>query len=61
MRDGLEFNLAYIPDDFEFEAKEEFDPVYMKALFDLGYEMAKSGYPWKKAPPYFEGSDWSEK
>ena len=61
MRDGLEFNLAYIPDDFDFKAKEEFDPVYMKALFDRGYEMAKSGYPWKKAPPDFEVSEGVKK
>lgn len=51
VRDELDFNLAYIPSDFEVEAKEAFDPVYMKALFDLGYEAAKSGYPWSKTPP----------
>jgi hypothetical protein len=31
-----------------------FDPVYMRKLFDLGYKMAKNGYPWAKAPPGFE-------
>lgn len=26
----------------------------MRKLFDLGYEMAKDGYPWAKAPPRYE-------
>jgi len=52
-RDGNDFNLAYIPSDFAEEPTEGFDPEYMGKLFDLGYQMAKSGYPWKKAPPGF--------
>jgi hypothetical protein len=54
LRDKLDFNLAYIPGDFDVEPKEEFDPVFMKALFDLGFEAAKSGYPWSKTPPGLE-------
>jgi predicted acylesterase/phospholipase RssA len=50
-RDGIDFNLAYIPETFDVEATEPFDPVYMKALFEVGYELAKSGYPWVKVPP----------
>ena len=50
-RDGLDFNLAYIPREFDAESKEVFDPDYMSQLFDLGYEMAKDGYPWAKLPP----------
>ena len=50
-RDGLDYHLAYIPDDFEEDKVEQFDPEYMKALFERGYEMAKDGYPWAKAPP----------
>lgn len=53
-RDRLDFNLAYIPDDFAHQPKEEFDPEYMTALFNLGYQLAKDGYPWKKHPPGFE-------
>ena len=48
--DGLNYHLAYIPDDFNEKSKEMFDPEYMRKLFDLGYRMAKSGYPWHKAP-----------
>ena len=50
-RDGLDFNLAYIPGDFEEKSKEEFDPEYMKKLFDTAFDRARSGYPWEKLPP----------
>jgi predicted patatin/cPLA2 family phospholipase len=53
MRDGNDFNLAYLPADFTEKPTESFDPVYMGKLFDLGYQMAKVGYPWKKWPPGF--------
>jgi len=53
-RDGIDYNLAYVPDDFDERAKEMFDPEYMRKLFDFGYRMAKSGFPWEKAPPGFE-------
>ena len=52
-RDGNDFNLAYIPPEFTEEPTESFDPVYMKKLYELGYQMALDGYPWKKAPPRF--------
>ncbi len=50
-RDGLDYHLAFIPDDFNLESKEPFDPEYMGKLFELGYEMARQGYPWRKQPP----------
>ena len=53
-RDGIDFHLATIPEDFDLKPKEDFDPVYMSRLFDLGYQMAKNGYPWHRAPPGFE-------
>jgi predicted acylesterase/phospholipase RssA len=52
-RDGNDFNLAWIPSDFTDKPNELFDPVYMKKLFDRGYQMALHGYPWQKAPPGF--------
>ena len=55
-RDGLDFNLAYIPHDFNEPQKEAFDPEYMQGLFDLGYRMGRGGYPWIKAPPEMEGT-----
>lgn len=50
-RDGNDFNLAYLPSDFTHEPSEGFDPVYMKKLFERGYQMALDGYPWEKGPP----------
>ena len=52
-RDGNDFNLAFIPPDFAEAPTEGFDPVYMGKLFELGYELARNGYDWKKAPPDF--------
>jgi hypothetical protein len=36
-RDGVDYNLAYIQPDFPNTKHEEFDPGYLKALFDYGY------------------------
>jgi hypothetical protein len=46
-----DFNLACIPTDYIPHAKEPFDPVEMKKLFDLGFKEASRGYPWRKTPP----------
>ncbi|MEJ1158932.1 patatin-like phospholipase family protein [Prosthecomicrobium sp. N25] len=50
-RDGVDYNLTYIPPDFNVQSSSAFDKVYMNALFQKGYEMARSGYQWEKAPP----------
>jgi hypothetical protein len=54
-RDGVDFNLAYIPAEFTLQPEQDFDPVYMTQLFDLGYKAANTpaGYPWHKLPPGF--------
>jgi hypothetical protein len=49
--DGVDFNLAVIPEDFKVERKEEFDRNYMNQLFNLGYESGSRGYVWMKYPP----------
>jgi predicted acylesterase/phospholipase RssA len=53
-RDGLNYHLTYIPDDFDETTTETFDPEYMGELFNLGYRLAKSGHAWHRAPPGFE-------
>jgi hypothetical protein len=53
-RDGGNYRLAYIPDDFDEESKEPFDTAYMNKLFERGYEMSKNGYPWDETPPGWE-------
>ncbi len=50
-RDDLPYRLAYIPGDFDIEPKEDFDPDYMRALFDLAYELSRDGYDWATSPP----------
>jgi predicted patatin/cPLA2 family phospholipase len=54
-RNGIDYNLAYIPGDFPDTSTQAFDPVYMGKLFDLGFQLAQSGYPWKKVPPRLAG------
>jgi Patatin-like phospholipase len=54
--DGVDYNLAYIQDDFEAPtttSAEMFDPAYMNALFDYGYDKGRAGYAWMKTPPFF--------
>ncbi len=53
-RDGVDFNLASIPSDFNATRTEPFDQKYMIALFDRGYELASHNYSWMKAPPGLE-------
>lgn len=53
-RDGVDFNLTYIPPTFNVPHKEMFDTAYMKALYDVGLNAAKAGYQWQKYPPGFE-------
>ena len=50
-RDGVDYNLAYIGSDFTVQHKESFDRAYMRALLDYGYQRARAGYRWSKAPP----------
>jgi predicted acylesterase/phospholipase RssA len=49
-RDGLRFNLAFIPNSFTEQPTEKFDPQYVRRLFDLGFKSAKDGYPWTTGP-----------
>ncbi len=53
-RDGLDFKLAYVPSDFDEDAQEPFDPVYMNKLFELGKKLGREGYQWSREPPGFE-------
>jgi predicted acylesterase/phospholipase RssA len=53
-RDGVDFNLASIPADFNDTSDEPFDQKYMIALFERGYDLASHNYSWEKAPPGME-------
>jgi len=52
-RDGVDFNLTFIPSSFNFPHKEEFDNEYMRKLYDVGYGQGRTGVPWAKVPPGF--------
>ena len=52
-KDGVDYNLAYIPPEFSAVHKHEFDTEFMGLLFEHGYQKAKAGYPWQKEPPGF--------
>jgi hypothetical protein len=47
---NLDFRYVAIPDDFESQADEPFDPVEMKRLFELGYQTGRTG-AWRDTPP----------
>jgi len=59
-RDHVDYNLAYIPATFDTPHTSDFDKAYMKALYDLAYQLAADGYGWAKHPPVLlsgEGED----
>jgi len=47
----IEFNLASVPDSFTRKSKEPFDKAYMQALFKIGRDLGRQGYPWSRLPP----------
>ena len=49
-QDGIDFRCTFIPEDFEFEKKEQFDPEEMQALFELGRTMVVEGTAWNRSP-----------
>lgn len=54
VREKARFNWISIPDGVELGGDEAFDPVQMRALYDLGLDSAKAGRPWSNAPPGFD-------
>jgi hypothetical protein len=44
-------NLAFIPASFDLSLTEPLEQHYMNALFNLGYDPARKGFPWAKLPP----------
>jgi hypothetical protein len=50
-RDGTHLNVAYISDDFRAPHTADFDPVFMRKLYDFGFEKAAAGYSWMTEPP----------
>jgi hypothetical protein len=55
-QDGIDYNLAYIPASFKAAPKEAFDRDYMNKLYQVGFDLARDGYPWQKVPPGLQPS-----
>jgi predicted acylesterase/phospholipase RssA len=53
-RDGARYRLAHIPNEFTERPTEPFDTPYMNELFELGFDLARQGYPWASHPPGWE-------
>ena len=53
-KDGLDFHLAYIPQEFDMKSTEAFDQKFMTELFRLGRQMGQDGTAWIDIPPGFE-------
>lgn len=53
-RDGVDYNLAYLEDEFDVPYTGPFDKTYMNTLFEYGYRKGVAGYAWKKLPPGYE-------
>jgi predicted acylesterase/phospholipase RssA len=50
-RDGVDFNLAFIPASFNVPLPKPFDQHYMNELYKVGYNLGRAGYGWAKIPP----------
>jgi predicted patatin/cPLA2 family phospholipase len=53
---GIGFNVATIPPSFNAPSRGAFDPDYMKALFNVGYDQGKGASPFAAEPPPFPAS-----
>ena len=53
-RDDMDLHVTWIQRDFDAVSEEIFDPKYMKALYDLGYEHGLAGDRWIDRPPDFK-------
>jgi predicted acylesterase/phospholipase RssA len=50
-KQGVQFNLAYIPNTFKVKSLELIDPQYMAALFEFGRARGRRGGGWEHLPP----------
>jgi predicted acylesterase/phospholipase RssA len=50
-RNNFGFNLTYIAKDLPSPGSSGFETSYMRSLYQYGYDKAKSGDFWAKAPP----------
>lgn len=51
LREQAGFNWITMPNGVELAGEQLFDPVLMRALYDLGYDKALAGATWSTVPP----------
>lgn len=51
LNERASFHWVTIPDGIEIRGEEVFDPVQMKALYEVGYQRATGGAGWATLPP----------
>ncbi|MEM1313835.1 MAG: patatin-like phospholipase family protein [Pseudomonadota bacterium] len=56
-RDGVALQVVGIPPEFQRQPEEPFDPDYMQALYDLGFQTGLAGEAWSPYPPGFQPPD----
>jgi len=49
--DGVDFNCAYIGDDFTFSHAVRFETGFLRRLYQYGYDQSAKGVAWKKSLP----------
>jgi hypothetical protein len=54
LRDGMDFNVAYIPQSFTTRLEQPFDKAYMEMLYAVGRQEMLAGRAWHKAPPGYD-------
>jgi hypothetical protein len=53
-RDGVDYNLIYLDDEFNVPYEGPFNKIYMNTLFEFGYRKGAAGIVWHKQPPGYE-------
>lgn len=53
-RDGVDYNLIYLDDEFNVPYEGPFNKIYMNTLFEYGYRKGAAGIAWHKQPPGYE-------
>jgi hypothetical protein len=52
-RDGIDYNVTWIPESFSERPSEPFERGYMNRLFQVGRAAIANGAAWSKYPPGF--------
>jgi len=55
---GMRFHHCAVPQDFSVPSSSlEFDPIAMKQMYRLGYDLVKCGELWRMTPPGFDDDE----